>query len=116
MTTREKFLLHVGVAPHLGGFQLLVRAAEIYSEDPYISITKELYPKLAEEFGTKASCVERRIRHAISYAADCSAPGTGIWAVVGNTVRLNQDKPTNSSVISALAMLSDEEMEDELNG
>lgn len=109
MTTREKYLMHIGVAPHLKGFRLLARATEIYQDDPYMLITKELYPRLAEEFGTTASRVERAIRHEIDHAVDCCADG-GIWKLTGNITPLGKDHPSNGTTIAALALLSDEEM------
>lgn len=52
------------------GFQYIATAIELVSLDRnYLyGITKQLYPKIAQEFDTTASRVERAIRHSIETA------------------------------------------------
>lgn len=65
MKTNE-FLIKLGVYPNLKGFDYIVRAVEIVKENGHIKVTKELYPKIAEEFDTSSSKVERAMRHIVS--------------------------------------------------
>ena len=67
----KKLLLSLGVMPNLRGFRYLVDAVEMYAErNGDISITKELYPAIADKYGTAAIRVERNIRHSISKLGD----------------------------------------------
>ena len=65
MKTNE-FLIKLGVYPNLKGFDYIVRAVEIIKEKGHLKVTKELYPKIAEEFGTLPTRVERAMRHIVS--------------------------------------------------
>ena len=60
----------VGIPAHIKGYQFLREAIKLAMENPDIinSITKKLYPSIAERFDTSASKVERAIRHAIEVA------------------------------------------------
>lgn len=94
----------LGVPAHIKGYQYLRRAIVLAYETPEIlkSITKELYPKIAKEFQTTSSAVDRSIRYAIECAWNrCDLDV--IQEVVGNTVSLNKAKPTNSKLIALLA-------------
>lgn len=57
-------LLDMGAATHMKGFFYLIRAIEIVYEDPdsIYNVVKGLYSRIAEEFETTPSCVERDIR------------------------------------------------------
>lgn len=60
----EDVLLAMGVPAGIKGFNYIVDAIEIFDErGTNISITKELYPTIAEK-NTTPSRVERAIRHA----------------------------------------------------
>ena len=67
------------------------------------AVTKELYPKIADEFNTTPSRVERAIRHAIEVAWSRGSVDT-INQLFGYTVHNIKGKPTNSEFI---AMISD---------
>ena len=60
----------IGVPAHIKGYQYLRSAILMAVQDMDIlnSITKQLYPSIAEEYGTTSSRVERAIRHAIEVA------------------------------------------------
>ena len=58
----KDFLVETGNYPNLKGFYPLVRAVEIVKKQKQISMTKELYPKLAAEFKTTSTKIERAIR------------------------------------------------------
>lgn len=93
----------IGVPAHIKGYQY-VRAAIAYAyEKPDVlnAITKELYPSIAEKYGTTPSRVERAIRHAIEVAWDRGDLDT-LQRYFGNTVSYNKGKPTNSEFIALL--------------
>ena len=61
----EDALLAMGVPAGIKGFNYIADAVEILDErGTNISITKELYPAIAEKNNTTPSRVERAIRHA----------------------------------------------------
>ena len=62
--------ISVGIPAHIKGYQFLREAVKMAIEEPEIinSITKQLYPSIADRFATSASKVERAIRHAIEVA------------------------------------------------
>lgn len=59
------FLIESGIYPNLRGFNYLIKAVEIVKKKGLISMTKELYPMIAEEFNISASCVSRGIYNVI---------------------------------------------------
>lgn len=61
----EDALLTMGVPEGIKGFNYIADAVEIFDErGTNISITRELYPAIAEKNNTTPSRVERAIRHA----------------------------------------------------
>lgn len=63
-TKIEDVLLAMGVSAGIKGFTYIADAMQIFDErGTNISITKELYPAIAEKNGTTPSRVERAIRH-----------------------------------------------------
>lgn len=67
-----EMLKKLGIAPDKNGFHYLRKAIyECYMEPSLLtSITKEIYPMLAESFSKKESCIERSIRSAIETGWD----------------------------------------------
>lgn len=94
----------IGVPAHIKGYHYLREAIGIVFSDVEIlgSITKTLYPRIAERFKTTPSRVERAIRHSIEVAW-----GRGnvdaIRSVFGYTVSASKTKPTNSEFIAMIA-------------
>jgi two-component system response regulator (stage 0 sporulation protein A) len=94
----------IGVPAHIKGYHYLREAIGIVYNDVEIlgSITKTLYPRIAERFKTTPSRVERAIRHSIEVAW-----GRGnvdaIRTVFGYTVSASKTKPTNSEFIAMIA-------------
>jgi len=82
----------------------LREAIKLSMENPEIinSITKKLYPSIAEKFDTSASKVERAIRHAIEVAWN-RGKIENINSVFGLTVYSNNEKPTNGEFIALVA-------------
>ena len=66
------------------------------------SITKILYPTIANKYDTTASRVERAIRHAIEVAWERGRMET-IEELFGYTVSNGKGKPTNSEFIALIA-------------
>jgi len=94
----------IGVPAHIKGYHYLREAIGIVFQDVEIlgSITKTLYPRIAERFKTTPSRVERAIRHSIEVAwgrGDMDA----IRTVFGYTVSASKTKPTNSEFIAMIA-------------
>lgn len=66
------------------------------------SVTKILYPEIAEKFSTTPSRVERAIRHAIEVAWNRGSYES-ISEMFGYTVHHLKSKPTNSEFIAMIA-------------
>lgn len=94
----------VGIPAHIKGYQFLREAIKMAIETPEVvnSITKKLYPSIAERFDTTASKVERAIRHAIEVAWN-RGKIENINSVFGLKVYTNNEKPTNGEFIALVA-------------
>ncbi len=94
----------IGVPAHIKGYQYLRSAIlmAVHDMDILNSITKQLYPSIAEEYGTTASRVERAIRHAIEVAWGRGSMDT-INELFGYTIHAGKGKPTNSEFIALIA-------------
>ena len=94
----------IGVPAHIKGYQYLRHAIIVAVKDMDVinSITKTLYPMVAEAFGTTPSRVERAIRHAIEVAWDRGDLET-LQKYFGFTVSNTKGKPTNSEFIALIA-------------
>ncbi|MCL6548784.1 MAG: sporulation transcription factor Spo0A [Alicyclobacillus sp.] len=99
-----KIIHEIGVPAHIKGYHYLREAIGIVYQDVEMlgSITKVLYPRIAERYKTTPSRVERAIRHSIEVAW-----GRGnmeaIRNVFGYTVSASKTKPTNSEFIAMIA-------------
>lgn len=94
----------VGIPAHIKGYQFLREAIKLAIVNPEIinSITKKLYPTIAEKFSTSASKVERAIRHAIEVAWN-RGKIENINSVFGLKVYSSNEKPTNGEFIALVA-------------
>lgn len=94
----------VGIPAHIKGYQFLREAIKMAIDNPEIinSITKKLYPSIAEKFETSASKVERAIRHAIEVAWN-RGKIENINTLFGIKVYANNEKPTNGEFIALVA-------------
>lgn len=93
----------LGVPAHIKGYHYL-RSAILYSiEDKTLleSVTKLLYPTVANTYDTTSSRVERAIRHAIEIAWDRGNVDT-LNSFFGYTVDTCKGKPTNSEFIALI--------------
>ncbi len=94
----------IGIPAHIKGYQFLRDAIILSIKDPDMlgSITKSLYPTIAEINHTTSSRVERAIRHAIEVAWTRGEIET-IDSIFGYTVNKLKGKPTNSEFIALIS-------------
>ncbi len=94
----------VGVPANIKGYQYLRDAImlAICENDLISAVTKQLYPRVAANYNTSASRVERAIRHAIEVA--CTRGNEeALYSLFGYTVSNAKGKPTNSEFIAMIA-------------
>ena len=96
--------ISVGIPAHIKGYQFLREAIKMAVACPDIinSITKRLYPEVADRFDTSASKVERAIRHAIEVAWN-KGKIENINQIFGVKVYSGNEKPTNGEFIALVA-------------
>lgn len=96
--------ISVGIPAHIKGYQFLREAIKMAVASPDIinSITKRLYPEVADRFDTSASKVERAIRHAIEVAWN-KGKIENINQIFGVKVYSGNEKPTNGEFIALVA-------------
>ncbi len=96
--------LTIGIPAHIKGFTYLREAIRVVYKQPDIinSITKQLYPTVAEIFNTSPSKVERAIRHAIEVAWT-RGKIENINGIFGFKIYSRNDKPTNGEFIALIA-------------
>ncbi|NMB35724.1 MAG: sporulation transcription factor Spo0A [Firmicutes bacterium] len=94
----------IGVPAHIKGYLYLRDAISMVVEEIELlgSVTKVLYPRIAERFDTTPSRVERAIRHAIEVAWSRNSIDT-IKKFFGYTINTEKGKPTNSEFIALVA-------------
>ena len=93
----------IGVPAHIKGYHYLRCAIVSAYHAPELleSVTKQLYPRVAEQYHTTPSRVERAIRHAIEIAWDRGNLDT-LNSFFGYTVNTCKGKPTNSEFIALI--------------
>ncbi len=93
----------LGVPAHIKGYHYLRTAIVSSYHEPELleSVTKQLYPRVAAQYSTTPSRVERAIRHAIEIAWDRGNLDT-LNAFFGYTVNTCKGKPTNSEFIALI--------------
>ncbi len=98
-------LLEVGVPAHIKGYMFLKEAISLVINDMDIinSVTKLLYPAIAEKFDTTPSRVERAIRHAIESAWNGRNNVQAVNKFFRYSIRTDKGKPTNSEFIALIA-------------
>ena len=100
----SNIFITVGIPAHIKGYHFLREAIKMAIDTPEIinSITKKLYPAIAEKFETSASKVERAIRHAIEVAWN-RGKIENINSIFGLKVYTSNEKPTNGEFIALVA-------------
>lgn len=96
--------IRAGIPPHIKGYQFLREAVKLTVAYPEMinSITKKLYPTVAQMYNTSASKVERAIRHAIEVAWN-RGKIENINAIFGIKIYNKGEKPTNGELIALVA-------------
>ncbi len=97
-------VLHqIGIPAHIKGYHYLREAIMLSLEDNEMleSVTKLLYPTVAEKFKTTSSRVERAIRHAVETAWDRGDVDV-LNEMFGYTISVGKGKPTNSEFIALI--------------
>lgn len=96
--------ISIGIPAHIKGYQFLREAVKLAVEEPDIigSITKRLYPTIAERFATSSSKVERGMRHAIEVAWN-RGKIENINNLFGLKIYNSNEKPTNGELIALIA-------------
>lgn len=104
-------LLELGVPERILGYERLVLAISLVVEDKNLtnSMTKTLYPMVADMLQTTKSGTERGIRHAIEVCWDRMDLDT-MQTYFGNTVSPLKGKPTNGEFIARVARAVRERM------
>ena len=97
-------ILDVGIPAHIKGYRYLRTAIMMTVNDSSMmsSVTKILYPTIAEQYSTTPSRVERAIRHAIEVAWDRGNIDT-LHNLFGYSINTAKGKPTNSEFIAMIA-------------
>ncbi len=99
-----KIIHEVGIPAHIKGYIYLREAITMVVDnmDLLSAVTKELYPRIATEFNTTPSRVERAIRHAIEVAWTRGERESidKLFSYNGNA---HAKKPTNSEFVAIVA-------------
>ena len=100
----SNIFITVGIPAHIKGYQFLREAIKLAIDTPEIinSITKKLYPTIADKYSTSSSKVERAIRHAIEVAWN-RGKIENINSIFGLKVYNSNEKPTNGEFIALVA-------------
>lgn len=96
----ETKLLRLGFRENIMGTLFVREAIKLWQ--PMTSITAEIYPAVAEKYGSTPGRVERAIRHAIETAWERAEYNTMIDCF-GYTIDPERGKPSNSEFISRMA-------------
>ncbi len=105
LNTEVTRLIHeMGIPANIRGYMYLREAIVMVVHEIGLlnGVTKELYPRVAQRFGTTPPRVERAIRHAIEIAWT-RGNIEFLNAVFGHTVSSEKGKPTNSAFIARIA-------------
>ena len=102
--TVTNIIHQIGIPAHIKGYQYVRYAIITVVMEPDIinAVTKRLYPRIAEHFGSTPSRVERAIRHAIEVAWDRGDLDV-LNSYFGYTIHNGRGKPTNSEFIAMIA-------------
>lgn len=97
-------LISLGVSPNVLGYEYTKVALCYILENPQsvYSITKELYPAVAEEVGSTPSRVERALRHAVEKLYNDCDPDM-LEKYFGLVSSRDKGKVTNSQFLSVMA-------------
>jgi len=94
----------IGIPANVKGYTYIRKAIALAVEDPRLlsSMTKELYPSIAEIYNTTGSRVERAIRHAIAIAW-VRGQLENMYDMFGYSATRDNAKPSNGEFIAMVA-------------
>ena len=100
----SRLLSEIGVPRNLLGCTYLRTALVLLLQEPALgrTITRSLYPLIAEKHATSARSVERAIRHAIAQTF-AREGGAGYRSALGRLASSVGDRPTNSEFLAQTA-------------
>ena len=104
--TVTEIIQKIGVPPNVKGYRYLRSAVMLATEDMTVldSITKRLYPTVAQTNQTTPTRVERAIRHAITTAWDRqNGDSKFIEDKLHCKISFDGDRPTNSELIALIS-------------
>ncbi len=103
-TIVSDILTRLGIHEKISGYHHLKRAIilAVENESMMYSVTRLMYPKIAQEFNTTPSVVERRIRRAIISAWE-QGDSSVLESYFGHTIDNMRGKPANSEFIAMVA-------------
>lgn len=97
------YLRNLGVPAYLRGYRYLREAIAMKIEDNRQRyLTREVYPQIAQKYGTDASAVERSMRHAIEVSWS-RADTELVSKVFAYHLARRRSKPANGEYISQVA-------------
>lgn len=99
----DEVLTLCGLRDNLSGTEMVRIAVEHYR--PCMSITKELYPAIAQAVNSTPCRVERSMRHAIESGFDRCGWDKDVQTMFGNTIDPDKGRPCNSEFIARLARI-----------
>lgn len=99
-TLATNMLMALGFRTKVSGFPYLREAIVITAQKPGLSITKELYPMVAQRCGSEPALVERSARSAIETAFQ--RRNKPLWQLYFSGMELSS-RPTNAEFITRLA-------------
>ena len=97
-------MIQIGIPAHLSGYKFIRTALIAVVDRPelFSSLTRILYPEIARQFSTTASCVERAIRHAISLTWDRGG-SENYRRLLGRHASTVGERPTNSEFLAQVS-------------
>lgn len=99
------YLLQLGFKTSIKGYHYIRTAITMGVNDIEIldSITKKLYPAVAQKHNTTPQRVERAVRHAIEVSLDRNILNKELfYEIFGNSISPEKGKPTNSAYIAGM--------------
>ncbi len=99
------YLRELGISPALTGYGYLMCAVAMvidFDKNRKLSMTRDIYPKIADAYGVSPRNVERNIRNAISVGFERANPEK-FREIFSFTYLRERQKPTNSEFIFGLA-------------
>ena len=94
-------LRELGIPANFKGYNYLMEAIIycLYKGGNKCSMTKQLYPTIAQKFGTEPARVERAMRHAIEVGCERYGTYTEFEKYFGKPLSQSKSKPNNSEFI-----------------